>query len=222
MVYDWILANKELLKIVYALVICFVCAVIVLRTDRLFKISDYQGLRYLRNTFVFYFLAFLLRFIFIKIENPIPSYGQLYFQSVNFLFEFFIIMAGFFLFYSLIWKYVEKEKNYHSLFNVRIGILFAVALIFSVLDFLNSSYLLMYVSQIILFSVMGIISFRNYVTNGNKYYFFMIMMGLASWLLNAFAYFFLSGSDVMQIYAFGINMIFFLFFLYGTIRMTRK
>lgn len=222
MVYELIMANKELLKIVYALVIVFICAIIVLRTDRLFKLSDYQGLRYLRNTFVFYFLAFLFRFILGRIENPLPNYGQLYFQSVNFLFEFFVIMAGFFLFYSLIWKYIEKEKNYHSLFNVKIGFLFAVALMFSVLDFWSSGYLLMYVSQIILFAVMGVISFRNYITNGNKYYFFMIMMGLVSWLLNAFAYFFLQGSDVMQIYAYAINMVFFLFFLYGTMRMTRK
>ena len=131
-------------------------------------------------------------------------------------------MAGFFLFYSLIWKYLEKEKNYHSLFNIKIGILFGVALVISVLDLWFSGYLFMYSSQIILFLFMAIISFRNYILNKNVYYFFIILMGLISWSLNAFAYLFLKEASMMRIYAYAINMIFFLFFLYGTIRMTKK
>jgi hypothetical protein len=63
MLIEWILVNKEFLKIVYALIILFICAIIVLKTDRLFKLSDYQGLRYFRNSFFFYSLAFFFRFI---------------------------------------------------------------------------------------------------------------------------------------------------------------
>jgi len=222
MVYEWILANKELLKIAYALIICFICAIIVLRTDRLFKLSDYQGLRYLRNTFVFYFLAFFFRFIIGKIENPIPAYGQLYFQFINFLFEFFVVMAGFFLFYSLIWKSVEKGKNYHSVFNLKIGLLLLISLAVAILDFKFSTYLFMYISQIIIFLIMGIISFKNYLDGKNVFYFFMIVMGFISWVLNAYAFFFLRETSAVQISAYVINMIFFLFFLYGTIRITRK
>ncbi|MFH1521631.1 MAG: hypothetical protein ABIF18_01605, partial [archaeon] len=63
MLYEWILTNKEFLKVAYALIICFICAIIVLKTDRMFKLSDYQGLRYFRNAFFFYGLAFVVRFI---------------------------------------------------------------------------------------------------------------------------------------------------------------
>ena len=226
MLYDWILTNKELLKVVYALAICFICAAIVLKTDRLFKLSDYQGLRYLRNTFFFYALAFMSRFILGKLENPLPHYGQFYSHVMNIFFELFIIMAGFFLLYSLIWKYIEKEKNYNSLFNFRIGAFAVVAVIIVILDALSGNNVVLYASQIFLFSIMSVISLKNYLKSEikhsfTKYYFLTILMGLFSWILNAFAYFF-TKTGIVQIYIYIINMVFFLLFLYGTLRMTKK
>lgn len=222
MLYEWILENRELLKLVYAIVICLVCSNIVLKTDRLFKLSGYQGLRYLRNAFFFYALAFMSKFIFGKLENPIPNYGQVYFQTINIFFQFFIIMAGFFLLYSLIWKRIEKEKNYHSLFNVRIGMFSFLAIMIIILNSIIGNNIALYSSQIILFLIMSGISLSNYLKNGSKYYFFVILMGLISWSLNTIAYFFSQSFVMIQIFAHTLNMIFFLLFLYSTTKMTKK
>ena len=118
MIYDWILTNKEMLKLIYALIICIICAIIVLKTDRLFKLSNHQGIRYLRNAFFFYGSAFFVRFI-LGTTNIVGNYSQFYSVSIKILFEFSIVMAGFFLFYSLIWKRIEKRTQYNSLINFR-------------------------------------------------------------------------------------------------------
>jgi len=62
LLYDLIIENKELLKILYALIITVICLFIVIKTNKLFKISSHQGIRYLRNAFFFYGIAFITRY----------------------------------------------------------------------------------------------------------------------------------------------------------------
>lgn len=229
MLYNWIFATKELLKVVYALVVFFICSVIVLKTDRLFKISDHQGLRYFRNSFIFYGAAFIVKFILGGISNPLnnPSYNGSYFLVINYLFSFLIISAGFFLLYSLIWKYLEKEKNYHSLFNIKIGILLTLSLLIVFLDFSFTTNYFMYISQIILFMVIATISLINYIKDKGKhkflkYYFFTMILGLVTWVLNVGAYYFSDWAVAIKINIYIINMIFFLFFLFALTKLTNK
>lgn len=226
MVYDLILENKEFLKIIYALIICFVCSTIILKTDRLFKLSGHQGIRYFRNAFLFYGIAFFVRFILGAIPNPILSYEYIYPFLIEVLFEFSIVMAGFFLFYSLIWRKIEKDINYNSLFNLRIGLFYIITLLIVFLDYLLITDILMYTSQIALFLVMSIISYTNYIRNGKthkflKFYFIAMIIGLLAWLLNATLYYFLEWNKVVQMQAYGLNIIFFLVFLYGIIKFTK-
>lgn len=219
MVYDWIIANKEFLKIVYALVVGFICSVIVLKSDRLFKLSDYQGIRYFRNAFFFYGLAFFVRFILGG-----TWIGESYGFGVGFVFEFFIIMAGGFLFYSLIWKKLEKEKNHNSLFNIRIGVFYMVAFLLTFFDFLFLTNLFMYASQVLLFFVMVCLTFKNYLEskgrhNFLKFYFLAMLLGITAWILNMALYYFLNWNKPIQILVYGLNIVFFLFFLYGILKV---
>jgi hypothetical protein len=225
MLYDWILTNKELLKIIYALIICFICAIIVLKTDRLFKLSDYQGLRYLRNAFFFYGIAFFVRFILGAII--ISNYQQIYPILIKIIFNFSIIMAGMFLFYSLIWKKVEKKQQYSSLLNFNIGILYLISIIITIFDYLLTTNLFMYVSQIILFTIMAIISYNNYTRAGRKhkflkYYFLTMILGLLAWILNTALFYFLNWNKIVQMQVYALNIIFFLFFLYGITKFTKS
>ena len=82
--YLWIIENKDLLKVFYGLLIGAICVVIVVRTDRLFKISLHQGIRYFRNAFLFYGAAFFSRYILkFAVSESLAS----------FLFEFFVIFS---------------------------------------------------------------------------------------------------------------------------------
>ena len=219
MLYEWVLTNKELLKVTYALVICFICAVIVLKTDRMFKLSDYQGLRYFRNAFFFYGLAFFVRFI-------LGSVSTLAENSVYF-FEFFIIAAGFFLLYSLIWKRIEREKSYHSFLNVRSGVLYTVALLIVLLNLILNTSFFMYFSQIALFMAMSFISYQKWKKGGEKhlflrYYSIIMILGLIAWILNMALDYFLNWNKVIQMGVYGLNILFFILFLYVITKITKS
>lgn len=226
MLYAWIIENKELLKFIYAVIIGLICFVIVIRTDRLFRLSFHQGIRYFRNAFFFYGLAFIMRYFF----------GAAYFFVNNFIydlimggiFEFFIIMAGFFLLYSLIWKKFEIEKgSFSSLFNLRIILFYALTLIIVLLDYLWQTYCFMFASQIILFIYASIISYANYKISEKKQgflkmYFIVIILNLIAWLSNLAIATVFNWSQIGVINIYILNLIIFFLFLYGVISATKK
>jgi len=227
-IFSWIVENRELMKLLYGMIITLICIVIVLKTDRLFRLSLHQGIRYFRNAFFFYGLAFITRYFlgaFAFYKNPLIG-----FQTVKFIFEFLLITAGFFLFYSLLWKRIEsdQEDNFKSsLFNKKLFIFYAMAIIIAFLDHLWFSYVFMFISQIILFFCLSIVSYMNYRKKGIqhkflKLYFIAMIFSLAAWILNAISasYFNWNRGILMNVY--GLNIIIFLLFLYGVVNVTRR
>ena len=159
---DLIIENKELLKIFYALAIGFICAIIVLKTDRLFRLSFHQGIRYFRNAFLFYGLAFIIRY-FIGVPSLYNYFATDISPLIEFVFEYFLIMAGFFLLYSLLWKKIEASGHHHtsSLFNVKIFMFYVMAFVIAILDYLWGTRSFMFFSQIVLFAFASGISYNN-------------------------------------------------------------
>ncbi len=225
---NWIVGNKELIKLIYGLVISLICVIIVLKTDKLFRLSMHQGIRYFRNAFFFYGLAFITRYLL----EAIVSYNFLpivYESSIKLMFEFFLITAGFFLIYSLLWKKIETTKeNYRSsLLNKKIIVLYIMAFVLALLDYIWQAYYFMFFSQIIIFIFASVISYLNYTSNGEKhrflkFYFIAMLLSLSAWVLNALSpiYFNWSQGVLMNIYV--LNSILFLLFLWGVIKITKK
>ncbi len=216
---EWIIANKELLKFVYTFLIAGICAIIVVKIDRLFNLSQHQGIRYLRNAFLFYGAGFISRGL-LGVES-LPR------NVLNIIFEFCLIMAGFFLLYSLLWKKFPVSTKRSSLFNPWVILLYVMALLIAFVDNLWGVYILMFFSQIFLFSFASAISFRNYVYKGRKhkflkFYFVAMMLSLMAWTLNTLAalYFQWNQSFVMGVYI--LNIAIFLLFLYGVLKVTKK
>ena len=226
--YNLLIENKELLKFAYGLIIAIICFIIVLRADKLFKLSLHQGIRYFRNAFFFYGIAFIIRYFCgaFFCYNLIPnSYNFL----TNLIFEYFLIIAGFFLLYSLLWKRIEsqKEENYSSLLNARIFVFYIMALILVLLDFIWQTYHFMFISQVVLFLFASIISYSNYLEKGNKhkftrYYFIAMLLSFVAWLLNSLAALYFNWNQNIIIGIYCINIIIFLLFLWGVIRVTKR
>lgn len=220
MTLEWIYENKELLKTLYALLLMFLCAIIVLKTDRLFKLSDHQGLRYFRNYFFFCGIAFVFRFL---ISSSLKSYNFL----AIILYEFFILVASFSLFYSLTWKTLGPKKNHHSLLNFRMAIFYVVSLSMALLDWIYNTSLILSFSQIIIFLVMLFISYKNYSTNGKDYFFlrlylFAMLISLVLWIFTFYFSLYGQNNSAAQIIFYGINLLFFLIFFGGTMRVTQN
>lgn len=227
LLYNLIVENKELLKIFYALIIATICFFIVYKTHKLFKISLHQGIRYLRNAFLFYGIAFIIRY-FLGVLFIRANLSKIYLFSIRILFEYFIIMAGFFLLYSLLWKKIDStEANFSSLFNKRIFVFHIMAAILSVLDFIWLTGQFMFFSQIILFTYASIVSFINYKKNGKKhkflkFYFAAMMLSLFAWVLNALSALYFEWDQGIMMNIYGINIIVFLLFLYGIVKATKN
>jgi len=225
LIYNLIVANKELLKIFYALAITTICLFIVIKTNRLFKISSHQGIRYLRNSFFFYGIAFIIRYFFgaLHFNNNLSN---IYNFLIKAFFEFFIVMAGFFLLYSLLWKKMELEANFSSLLNPKIFIFYGMAFVIVFLDFIWNTGYFMFISQIVLFFFALTVSFVNYKINGKrhkflKFYFMAMLLSFAAWILNALAALYFDWDKGIMMSIYGINTIFFLLFLYGVIKVTK-
>jgi len=222
--YSIILENKLTLEALYTLAISLICAVIVIKTDRFFRLSLHQGIRYFRNAFFFYGVAFIARYVFGLLSDL--NFEPVYIAQM--IFEYFIVMAGFFLFYSLIWKKFEssKQKSFSSLFNVRILIFHLMAILIAVLDYLWGSYDFMFFSQMIIFLIACMIAAMNLGKDyGNhkfpKFYLAAMVLSLGAWALNFLAETFFNWDFSILIGISVINILFFLLFLYGVIRITK-
>ena len=227
--HSLISGNIELFKFLYSLIIILICGVIVLKTNKLFKLSLHQGIRYFRNAFFFFGLAFGFRYILgSRIISEILISNKNYFIMII-LFEFFLIMAGISLFYSLIWRKFEKsdQGSFSSLFNGKMFLFYLMAIIISVLDYLWASYLLMFASQIILFGFASVISYINYRKKGEKhkflkYYFVAMILIFSVWILNALLVLYLDWNRAVLGNVYLINIFVFILFLFGVIIVTRK
>lgn len=224
-IYNFIIENKELIKLIYGLMIAILCMIIVLRTDKLFKLSLHQGIRYFRNAFFFYAIAFIIRYIF---GGLYLNFSPIHYLVIKILFEAFLIMGGFFLLYSLLWKRFEGTgKNaISSLFNVNICVFYLMTIIIVLLDVLWQTYSFMFFSQVVLFIYMAILSYLNYKDskkqNFLKFYFIAMLLSLIAWLLNAFAALYLDWNKGILMIIYIINIIIFLLFLYGVVKVTSK
>jgi len=221
-IFNLIFHNRELIKLVYALLVAFICLVIVLKTDKLFRLSLHQGIRYFRNAFFFYALAFLSRYFlrFLTCNDNI----------VNGVFEFFLIMAGFFLLYSLLSKRFESHRTegyFSSLLNPYVFIFYLMTFLIVILDLLWSTFYFMFLSQIIIFAIATLISFYNHKNNGVKvpflrFYFIAMSFAFIAWVLNLLAAVSFAWNPFILLVIYVLNVGVFLLFLYGVLRFTKK
>jgi len=219
--YDLIIGNREIFILIYTMLIGLICFIIVLRTDRLFRLSFHQGIRYFRNAFFFYGLAFISKYLL----GTTPINRNL----MKGIFEFFLIIAGFSLLYSLTWKKIEylKTGSNSSLFNLRVSLFYLMAFILVGLDYLWQTYSFMFASQIVLFVYASIISGINYrkskkKNNFMKVYFVVILLNLLAWILNFVVASLFNWNQIGVINIYILNLIIFALFLYGVTNVTKK
>lgn len=225
--YSWIIGNKEWIKIIYALIIISICGFIVYKSDRLFRMSFHKGIRYFRNAFLFFGIGFAIRYILGDLVYSIyPS--LVYYSIITVLFEYFLIMAGFFLLYSLLWKQIENHGTDYSssLFNSKIAIFHFISLAIAFFDYLWQTHYLMFFSQIVLFIIASLVSYLNYARKGArrrflKFYFIAMLLSLIAWTLNALAALYFNWNQAVLINIYILNMVVFLLFLYGVIKLTK-
>jgi hypothetical protein len=223
--YSFLLENKYILELLYALAISFICGLIVIRTDKFYRLSLHQGIRYFRNAFLFYGVGFIARYLFGVFNDLDFDYAIL----LKIIFEYLFVMAGFFLLYSLIWRKIESptEEYKSSLFNAKILIFYVMAVVIVAMDQLWQTYYFMFISEILIFLLVSILAYANFLKDKGKhrfpgFYFFITLIGLAGWVLNFLAESYFNWSHEVLIFVGIVDIIFFILFLYGVIRVTKQ
>lgn len=222
-IYSLVTDNKWVLEALYTFIIASICMIIVLKTDRFFKISFHNGIRYFRNAFMFFGMGFLMRYIL----GLFSDFSINNIEIIKITFEYLIMMAGFFLLYSLIWKKFASTREHSSLLNSKIIIFHLMAISLALLDSVWQTYNFMFFSQMIIFLYTSIIALTNYIKKSGKYkflkfYFIAMLLVLSAWILNFLAASFFKWNPMILINIGIINIIFFFLFLYGVIKVTQK
>lgn len=217
---DWFVQNKEVLKLSYAVILGLICFFIVLKTDKLFRLSQHRGIQYFRNAFFFYGIGFFVRYFFpLFIDN-------LFFQQ--YFFEFFFMIGSFSLLYSLVWKNFERyHSNYHtSLFNLNLIVFYLISIIVPILDYFWSFHKVLFIMQMVIFVFASALSFRNYFysnrKNFSKYYFLIMFLSLVFWILNFFADDVFHWDSIALVILYAIDIVIFGFFFLLIVKATRK
>jgi len=145
-------------EIIYSFVIILCSLLIFFGTQKLYELTSHKGIRYLRESFLFFAIAFFFG-SFIKIfftlanSSPLHGYSQIIFQSLSlFIFIYFSSIAIFYLVYSMMWKMQKpREKNNSR----KIWLFHMIALIISVISILlNSAKIYILINSLILIFIL--------------------------------------------------------------------
>jgi hypothetical protein len=102
MVYgELFLQHRLVIEIVYTALIVLLTAYLTFQINNLYRVSDHTGLRYFRNTFFFFGLAFFIRYFMHYLPEP-------YLFPLFVLFSTVIGLSGFSLLHSMLWKEYPK------------------------------------------------------------------------------------------------------------------
>lgn len=179
--FDPFAFGAELAFTVVAVAFCFA---IYSRTRELYDLSKYEGIRYFRDSFLFFGLSYATRFLFALLMFSRAAFDFLLPRWL--LAPFFILPMGYFstvaifyLVFSLVWKE----------FNNRRMLIFghAVSLLLPALAFLTRSHLiLLYLQAALLVFAMGLVfsvrKERKRVTPARVWYFLVFALWLFSLL----------------------------------------
>lgn len=214
--------NLEIMRIgseiLYTFVIVMICAFIYIRTKEIYSLTKHEGIKYFRNGFLFFGLAYLSRILLHLVSLTSWAYEFLiprcFYNPVAMIaVSYMSTMALFYITYSIVWK---KIKYKHIVLFANI-----IALLISVLAFVSRSALIIGLIQLAL--LISIIVFSIFMHKKSKNHSKALYLLIAIfWLLNILA------TGTSTIIFFQINLVFqllsigvFFMIFYKVMRLTK-
>ncbi len=103
------------METIFSLVIFILALLIYLRTQEIFSLTKHQGIKYFRNTFLFFSLAYAFRFLFVLFNVSMFTKGI--FIPRHIIQPLFLVLTSYlstmaiiFLTLSVIWKKFKKKE----------------------------------------------------------------------------------------------------------------
>lgn len=224
---DFLVNNLELyFMYLKFFIVISVSIYIFIKSQELYKLSNYKGLRIFGLAFFFFGFAYSINFIIYILSLHLKPYDfSLLFLIIRFLFYYSISMAPLMLVYSMVWKDIENNLLCENLVLNKIlqekylllnftGIIIGIISLYEVE--------VMFIISLILLSYAIIISYSNYIKNKilndkiifSQLYFITMILAFIGYLVNFLLGFF----PVIKFYEHIIMIIIFLIFFYGTLK----
>lgn len=213
--------------------LAMISAAIALKAKKLYSVSNYEGIKFFRNSFVFFSVAFVLRcalYIIHFFEKagkiPLNDFAVLH-AVVEYTFIFSITIAGFYLVYSLVWKTLQGFRIGNMNLSTESSLYVLAALVTFAEEVMISGF--MYVAMILVFSYAIIVSYNNYIEAKRKskkgfhqLYFIVMVLGLLGFASN-FLDFLISGFfPTFYVYVIILNVMIFGIMFYGVFFVTKN
>jgi hypothetical protein len=173
-------------EFIYLAIIIFLCLLVYFKTKEIYDLTSHRGIRYFRNAFFLFGIAYLFRFIGVLSHIYKISFGLS--PGTHFILGFVLSayassIAILYLAHSVMWKRIKlskfNEKYLHHV--IALGIL--------IIAFVTNSPLIILAAQILLFVFILIMGFINYrkVKKKQTLSLYAIYFGLfLFWILNLF------------------------------------
>jgi len=192
--------------------------IIYFKTSRLYRLTGHEGIKYFFMGFLFYALGFLAIYVtdwkVLLGENLIWNYLPI-------VMEYFLIMGGFYITYSLLWK-----KFLDNLFISRIALLHIVAIMVAIIDFFFTRTYLMYIVELTIGIYAAFIIYHNYIDNKEhkftQFYLISMICNILGWLMYFITWITQNSYPIIGLYTYIITLAAFILLLYGVLRVEQK
>jgi len=178
------------IEVIYSIVIMIISLLIYYRTKELYKLSQHQGIKYFRLTFLFFGLSYgfklFINYFKLTIGNNFPMHMFPY--NLSLIITYTTSMAFLSLIYSLVWKKYKLKDN--------IFVLHTIALIITLSSIMQKGregILCFALIQIIFFIIALIISITHLIKQRKKHkktklnIHIIYLLFLVSWIFNILA-----------------------------------
>ena len=109
--------NKLVFELVYSLIVGLLAIFISLKSYRLYYISMHRGIKLFSFAFLCFSLSYFLQALGLFVDDILLMF------VFQFIFVYLMLLSGFFLVYSLVWKKITGNET------VRVTVLHAIALV---------------------------------------------------------------------------------------------
>ncbi len=205
--------------IIFLIVIC--SSSIVFITNHFYRLSEYKGIKFFRDSFIYFSLAFgIILLLKILLYNYFMFFQEHIFIILigSFLINYAFSMAGFSLVYSLVWKNFGKNRFIW---------IYIFSIIISLLSLIFNIYILFF-SQIIVLCYGIFIAFSNYekskAINKNDFsQFFLIafILTFIGYVANTASEYFNSFFSNTELIVSLLNLMVFVIFLIGILNVLK-
>ena len=210
------------IHLIYSLVVIISCFLIYFKTKELYELTSHKGIKYFRNTFLFFGITHIARLFLHVIRalriNPliaIPSDFGI-FETTFFFMVYASSMAFIYLLYSIFWKKIDRYPSS----NVYVFHIFALIIAF--LSILEKIPLLFLVFQGGLFFLLIIVSLYHYKETRHReafsqvylIYLLIFALSIISNILEFIAYF----SPNLGLVIYALSVVLFLIVLFKVLR----